>query len=295
MELQASTDLLLHLSETEQLAQMSLALESLVNRPGVPLEIFLRKLSLHDAAITTIVAGKLARVKNPDTVVPLMEAYRHFQAPRDAEPMLAIIAALDSIAQPQSREFLEEQLAHPFPAVRRAAQHALQKLTGETPAIPLPRNIELTRYDFPQLPADVVPKISVETTRGKFEMILFPDKAPVTVANFVNLVSQGFYNGIYFHRVIPGFVVQAGDPRGDGWGGPGYTIPCEYNDLFYDRGTVGMAHAGKDTGGSQFFITQLPQPHLNGRHTAFGKIVSGWDVIDRIEIYDQIIKTEILN
>ena len=90
-------------------------------------------------------------------------------------------------------------------------------------------------------------------------------------------------------------MVQAGDPRGDGWGGPGYSIPCEYNDLFYERGMVGMAHAGKDTGGSQFFITHTPQPHLNGRHTAFGKVVAGLDVIDRIEIYDQIYQAEFIN
>jgi peptidyl-prolyl cis-trans isomerase B (cyclophilin B) len=126
-------------------------------------------------------------------------------------------------------------------------------------------------------------------------MILYPQKAPATVSNFIELVTAGFYNGIYFHRVVPGFVIQAGDPRGDGWGGPGYSIPCEYNDIFYERGVVGMAHAGKDTGGSQFFITHTPQPHLNGRHTAFGRVVSGLEVIDRIEIYDQIIRAEIVN
>ena len=112
--------------------------------------------------------------------------------------------------------------------------------------------------------------------------------------NFLSLVQSGFYNGIYFHRVIPGFVIQAGDPRGDGWGGPGYTIPCEYNDLKYGIGTLGMAHAGKDTGGSQFFITHSPQPHLNGRHTIFGRVIKGMDVVNNIQIYDQILKAEII-
>ena len=113
--------------------------------------------------------------------------------------------------------------------------------------------------------------------------------------NFTRLAARGFYNNIIFHRVVPDFVIQAGDPRGDGWGGPGYNVPCEYNDIFYDRGIVGMAHAGKDTGGSQFFITHTPQPHLNGRHTAFGKVVRGMGVVDSIKLYDKIIKTEILN
>ncbi|MEJ2535909.1 MAG: peptidylprolyl isomerase [Calditrichia bacterium] len=131
------------------------------------------------------------------------------------------------------------------------------------------------------------------TTKGTFEVELYPEKAPITVANFITLVKTGFYDNIYFHRVVPGFVIQGGDPRGDGWGGPGYAIPCEYNDIFYTRGIVGMAHAGKDTGGSQFFITQAPQPHLNGKHTAFGKVVRGMKVVDTIEVYDRIISAEL--
>jgi cyclophilin family peptidyl-prolyl cis-trans isomerase len=108
------------------------------------------------------------------------------------------------------------------------------------------------------------------------------------VANFVGLARRGYFNGLSFHRVVPDFVVQGGDPRGDGWGGPGYTIRCEYNTLGYERGRVGMALAGKDTGGSQFFITHSPQPHLNGRYTIFGEVIEGEDVLDAIQVGDII-------
>jgi peptidyl-prolyl cis-trans isomerase B (cyclophilin B) len=108
------------------------------------------------------------------------------------------------------------------------------------------------------------------------------------VANFVTLTRAGYYNGLTCHRVVPNFVIQGGDPRGDGWGGPGYAIRCEYNPLKYTRGMVGMALAGKDTGGSQFFITHSPQSHLNGQFTLFGEVIEGMDVVDIIQVGDFI-------
>ena len=119
---------------------------------------------------------------------------------------------------------------------------------------------------------------------------LFGEDAPNAVQNFVKLTEQGFYNGLTFHRVVPNFVIQGGCPRGDGWGWPGYTIRCEINGKHYLTGIVGMALAGKDTGGSQFFITHSPQPHLDGRYTIFGEVVSGMDVVDRIERGDKILE-----
>ena len=124
----------------------------------------------------------------------------------------------------------------------------------------------------------------VRTNLGEFTLELDPALAPGTVANFVTLARDGFYNGLTFHRVVPDFVIQGGDPRGDGWGGPGYAIRCEYNGAPYRTGTVGMATAGKDTGSSQFFVTHSPQPHLNGRYTVFGRVLDGQDVVDRIQV-----------
>jgi peptidyl-prolyl cis-trans isomerase B (cyclophilin B) len=111
----------------------------------------------------------------------------------------------------------------------------------------------------------------------KVEFDLFPNEAPGTVENFAKLAKEGFYDGLTFHRVIPGFVSQGGCPTGNGTGGPGYTIPCETegNPHKHEAGSLSMAHAGKDTGGSQFFIVHEPQPHLNGVHTVFGKVTSG--------------------
>jgi cyclophilin family peptidyl-prolyl cis-trans isomerase len=107
--------------------------------------------------------------------------------------------------------------------------------------------------------------------------------------NILKLASQrGFYSGLNFHRVVPNFVVQGGDPRGDGWGGPGYAIRSEFSTLSYLTGSIGMASAGKDTEGSQFFITHSPQPHLDGRYTLFGRVVSGQDVVDRLLVDDRL-------
>ncbi|WP_411953361.1 peptidylprolyl isomerase [Alkalibacillus sp. S2W] len=113
---------------------------------------------------------------------------------------------------------------------------------------------------------------------------LYPDGAPNTVDNFVKLANDGFYDGLTFHRVIPGFVIQGGCPNGTGTGGPGYTIKCETegNPYQHEHGSLSMAHAGKDTGGSQFFICLDQQPHLDGRHTVFGKVTDGLDVVDRV-------------
>ena len=126
------------------------------------------------------------------------------------------------------------------------------------------------------------------TEYGEIEIELLFDVAPLTVLNFIDLVRDGFYEGLVFHRVIPNFVAQGGDPRGDGWGGPGYTIRCEYSDEPYIRGSVGMATSGKDTGGSQFFICYTALPHLEARYTVFGRVVTGMNLVDRIKRGDVI-------
>ena len=123
-----------------------------------------------------------------------------------------------------------------------------------------------------------------ETNKGTFEIELFEDKVPVTTKNFIDLVDKGFYNGLIFHRVIDGFMIQGGDPEGTGMGGPGYTIPDEFNkDLCHDsEGILSMANAGPNTGGSQFFITLAATPWLDGHHAVFGKVIEGMDVVRAI-------------
>jgi cyclophilin family peptidyl-prolyl cis-trans isomerase/HEAT repeat protein len=128
----------------------------------------------------------------------------------------------------------------------------------------------------------------VKTDKGAFTIELLPEDAPLTVDNFVGLARRNYFNGVAFHRVVPNFVVQGGDPRGDGNGGPGYQIRCEINMVPYGRGAVGMALSGKDTGGSQWFVTHSPQPHLDGGYTVFGRVVEGMDVVDGIARGDRI-------
>jgi cyclophilin family peptidyl-prolyl cis-trans isomerase len=128
----------------------------------------------------------------------------------------------------------------------------------------------------------------VETARGNMEIELFRQDAPLTVDNFVFLARRGFYDGLTFMRVAPYFMVQGGDPREDQEGGPGYAIRCEINMRPFGRGSVGMALSGKDTGGSQFFITLAPQPHLDGGYTCFGHVISGMEAADRLVPGDSI-------
>jgi peptidyl-prolyl cis-trans isomerase B (cyclophilin B) len=137
---------------------------------------------------------------------------------------------------------------------------------------------------------DRVYRVSMETDRGTIELELYPGHAPATVNNFLFLAGEGFYDGVTFHRVIADFMIQGGDPTGTGRGGPGYRFPDEVvgNPLRHERGVISMANAGPDTNGSQFFITHLPQSHLDGKHTVFGKVTDGMEVVDSIRQGDVI-------
>ena len=132
--------------------------------------------------------------------------------------------------------------------------------------------------------------VTIETVRGSIELELYPQYAPKTVNNFVFLTQEGFYDGITFHRVIDNFMVQGGDPTGTGRGGPGYRFEDEFadNTLKHDIGVISMANAGPNTNGSQFFITHAPQSHLDNKHTVFGKVVTGQDVVNAIREGDEM-------
>jgi len=143
---------------------------------------------------------------------------------------------------------------------------------------------------------DTVKGVTIETDRGEIELKLSPGYAARTVNNFVFLARQGFYDDVVFHRVIANFMVQGGDPTGTGMGGPGYSFADEFegNPLRHEAGVISMANSGPNTNGSQFFITHEPQPHLDGRHTVFGKVVRGQDVVDSIAQGDRILKIDVL-
>lgn len=177
--------------------------------------------------------------------------------------------------------------------VRRRAADILRERAGGTGAAA--RRVETVntrnhREDYERAAARVGKSVRavIWTDKGAVTLELLPDDAPLTVDNFVQLARRNYFNGVLFHRVVPNFVVQGGDPRGDGNGGPGYQIRCEINTVSYARGAVGMALSGKDTGGSQWFVTHSPQPHLDGGYTVFGRVVEGMDVVDRIVRGDRI-------
>jgi peptidyl-prolyl cis-trans isomerase B (cyclophilin B) len=135
-------------------------------------------------------------------------------------------------------------------------------------------------------------RVTIETNRGDMVLELYPEHAPKTVNNFVFLAQEGFYDGIVFHRVINDFMIQGGDPTGTGRGGPGYKFEDEVaaNPLKHETAVISMANAGPNTNGSQFFITHSPQPHLNGKHTVFGKVVEGKEIVNAIQQGDEMVK-----
>lgn len=175
-------------------------------------------------------------------------------------------------------------------AVRQEAFLGLQALQKNVEP-PSPPKQEPSPFLTQTLP--LAPKILIQTNRGEIKVKLFPVQAPLHVANLLQLIQRRFYQNLTIHRVVPGFVIQGGDPLGNGWGDPGYTLRDEINMIPYERGTLGMPKAGKDTGGCQFFFTHLPTPHLDGNYTVFGQIVEGFDVLDQIEVGDVLLDVRI--
>ncbi len=251
----------------------------------------IRALDAPDLYERAAAAGALSRLGSgllEHRIEAIERAYRGDNAPRPDFRLAALRARLAHGAGEARIRFAGEALADAAWPVRREAHQFLRRSSappGEAPA-PAPE-LAAAEYDA-MLHAPFTPVAWIETAGGEIEIELFIADAPRTVTNFIRLSREGFYDGLRFHRVVPNFVVQTGDPRGDSSGGPGYTIRCEVNERFYMRGSVGMALDGKDTGGSQFFITLLPQPHLNGRFTLFGQVRSGFDVLDRIRPGERI-------
>ncbi|HUF90220.1 MAG TPA: peptidylprolyl isomerase [Gemmatimonadota bacterium] len=255
------------------------------------LAVFERGLRRGDVGTVATVAPVLAdsALVALGSATLLAEIYRGLAAPGDGEAMVAVLQALGKTGDPAARSLLEEALASPTPVVRRAAAAALTEMTGE-PVTASDGHGPARPIDWEFLRAHgASPTLRLETVRGTIDLELDPGSAPQTVETVLRLAEEGRYDGVEFHRVVPNFVIQGGDvERGDGWGGPGFAIRSEFTRVPYDRGTVGMASAGKDTEGSQYFVTHSMQPHLDGRYTAFGRVVSGGDVVDAILVGDEV-------
>jgi HEAT repeat protein len=249
--------------------------------------ILIQHLKADDFAVRAAAASGLAELKAAAAVAALVEAYRAAAGDSTYAARAAILAALNQINPTAAQPLFQEALRDRDWAVRVRAAMVLrergQEESIETAIRPAPAGRAVSDEEWNRLISpQFSPHVYIETDRGIVELELAILDAPLTVANFVALARKGFFDGIAIHRVVPDFVVQDGDPRGDGEGGPGYTLRDEINMRPYLRGTLGMALDWKDTGGSQFFLTHAPQPHLDGRYTVFGHVVDGMDVIDRL-------------
>jgi cyclophilin family peptidyl-prolyl cis-trans isomerase/HEAT repeat protein len=236
-----------------------------------------------DFTVVCNAADGLGQLGDSTSVPALARLLERFGTTQDADIRASAASALAAL---KTRAALDALLASRRDPERRIRETACAALGLPPDSIGLVKNPLLRAPGVKPVPSVAL----LQTERGLITIAFDHARAPVTVENFVSLVRAKFFDGIAFHRVVPNFVVQDGCPRGDGWGGPGTMIPCEYNDHPYETGTVGMALSGKDTGGSQWFITLSPQPRLEGRYTVFGVVTRGMDVAERIMPGDRILK-----
>jgi cyclophilin family peptidyl-prolyl cis-trans isomerase/HEAT repeat protein len=244
-----------------------------------------------DAAVREAAARHLRNLRSPTAAAALREAFKTAQADADPGVRLETMVSLAAYGA-DANDVLKAALEDKDWSVRLRAADFLRRgdpATDYASRIRPAPGAPSAPYEDPQVIAPVMsPHAFIETAKGTIEIELAVLDAPQTARNFMTLARKGYFNGLAIHRVVANFVVQDGDPRGDGGGGPGYTIRDELNDRAYLRGTVGMALSRRDDGGSQFFITHSPQPHLDGRYTAFGRVVNGMEVVDRIQQGDVI-------
>lgn len=255
-------------------------------------------LTLHDGVVLRAAAAAFQPAAGAATPwKPILQAYAVIAPGLDAETKVALLDRLRSwIDAPEVESFLRSALQDRERNARIAAARLL-KTGGRTdvPEDPGPSATNATDLAYIEVASARQDRTIaiMDTARGRIEIELFREDAPLTVANFVSLAQRGFFDGLSFMRVVPYFVIQGGDPRNDQEGGPGYTIRCEINMHPFERGAVGMALAGKDTGGSQFFITLSPQPHLDGGYTCFGRVVSGMPAAEHMVAGDRILSVRI--
>jgi cyclophilin family peptidyl-prolyl cis-trans isomerase/HEAT repeat protein len=272
-------------------AQALQALQRIVPAEDTTLLPRARALLAHaDPAVRSLAADLLGRHPAAEDVDLLVQAYRRAENDPFNDARLSAVAALGVIASasPTGRLRVATRFVG---AVPRPDDYLVRRLAGDTlpdareawgPAVPIVTGRTAAEYRdvarrwlAPALTGQPNPRVTLETDRGTLEIELLPAEAPLTVAAFLGLVERRFFDGTRWHRVVPNFVVQDGDPRGDGWGGPGFVLRDEVNPVRYEVGTVGMALSGPDTGGSQYFITHSPQPHLDGIYTVFGRVAGG--------------------
>ena len=253
--------------------------------------VLIERLRADDPVVRAAAAAGLGDLKPQNGAAALAEAYRFGLRDTSYNARAAALAAIAKYGAAVSTPVLRSAFADKDWAVRVRAAMLLKQVDpaaaadADTQIRPAPTTIAADVYAAPRLVSPTVStQVYLETDRGLIQIEMAILDAPLTVENFLTLARKGFFNGLSVHRVVPDFVVQDGDPRGDGEGGPGYTIRDEFNERPYLRGTIGMAlDPWPDTGGSQYFIAHSPQPHLDAKYTVFGRVIAGMDVVDQIQ------------
>jgi len=301
--------------QDEDLRVRTAALETLGQIVDTPkgTERIATALAVKDLAVRGTAVGLLAQRQHPQRIDWLEEAYLASPGVDWVEIREGIVNALaptqdDGAAEETSiaknagpREKRENSLLRRIAAEDSAASvrgRARTVLTarGLTPPEAKPAGTQEASPFLGAASARMAqgnPTVVLKTSKGTLEILVLADRAPIHAASFLKLVEEGVYDGLIWHRVVPNFVIQGGDPQGSGWGGPGYALRDEISPGPFVRGSVGMPKAGKDTGGSQIFITHVPTPHLDGNYTIFGQVTEGLDVIDKIEVGDLILEAKI--
>lgn len=269
------------------------ALEALPKIPAQnqALPIYLNALASGDQVLTAVAAQNLAADTSGqhEHALAIIAAYQRLPQPVDIEAAQMIFSALAACRNLAAQPLLEKALSTADKPFAAAAATALKKLTGQDYADKLPgETLPQTDFRYKEIARLRNASAVVETDAGEFELQFFPEEAPLVSLNFVRLVERKFFDGLLIHRVVPNFVVQTGDPRGDMWGSPGYSVRSEFSRLRYTRGMVGMASVGPDTEGSQWFITHSDQPHLDGRYTIFARVRKGMEVVDVLQVGNRI-------
>lgn len=223
----------------------------------------------------------------------LIMDYGELNFPEDADVMLIYIDAMKDLYNDSAIKILEGNLNFGNYEIAKASMETLEKITWKKYGMQFNARRDHDKNYFDNIETKKI--VRLNTSKGVIEIELLPEAAPFTVMNFLKLIERGFYDGTVFHRVVPNFVIQGGDPRGTGYGGPGYSVRSEFSPLEFKEGMVGMASSGKDTEGSQFFITHSATPHLDGKYTLFGKVIEGMETVDKIMAGDRIVNIEIIN
>jgi cyclophilin family peptidyl-prolyl cis-trans isomerase len=253
-----------------------------------------RQLAAKEITVRAAAANTLTDL-NDENFNALTRALQQSKSDNLNDARLALLNALGKYKTPQAVSLVKSSLTDPDQRVRRRASDLLRQMGASAEEIPAGAEPPHDQAFYARVRRLMDKKVTVtlHTSKGPIKVEMFAKDSPMTVDNFIELAKKRYFDGVVFHRIVPNFVAQAGE-RDDGGGGPGYQIRCEVNTHLYQRGSLGMALAGKDTGGGQFFFCHSPQPHLDGGYTIFGQVIAGMEAVDKLTRGDVIQRIEVV-